>query len=149
MKKGDFIFVYGTLRKGERADLSKNAKAFSVSFMGLDAVNGLLYHLGGFPGLKLIPNLTEFNDSEPTVKGEVFFVKDASVGAILDAYEGYNTDNPDKGLYDRQVVETMTGRAAWVYTYNPVVVEDQLIETGDWKNPRLSVTRKIPNIRTL
>lgn len=37
MKKGDFLFVYGTLRKGERADLSKQERDFGVSFVCNDA----------------------------------------------------------------------------------------------------------------
>ena len=147
MKKGDFVFVYGTLRSGERADLFKSSKSFSIVPMGKDAINGKLYHLGGFPGVKLLPGVTEFNDKLDRVLGEVGMVKDASIGALLDTYEGYDSDAPKQGLYDRELVESMTGRLVWVYTYNHVVMDDQLIETGDWKNPRLVSTRRIPMVR--
>lgn len=147
MKKGDFLFVYGTLRKGERADLDKSASQFSVSFIGKTFVNGLLYHLGGFPGLKLFPELQgAFNGDMPKVAGESYFVKDASIGALLDAYEGYRSADPKGGLYDREQVEDAFGRTLWVYTYNHPVRDDQLIETGDWQNPRLAVSRQIPRL---
>jgi gamma-glutamylcyclotransferase (GGCT)/AIG2-like uncharacterized protein YtfP len=144
MKSGDVVFVYGTLRKGERADLSKKS-VFSVSFLGFDSVNGYLYHFGAYPGLKLLEPLPPaFDDSLPMVRGEVYLINDASVGAMLDAYEGYRANAPKEGLYDRHVVETLLGRNVWVYTWNSVVTDDQLIETGDWKNPRLIVTKRIP-----
>ena len=149
MKKGELLFVYGTLRKGERADLAKGSKQFNVDWLGIDEINGLLYHLGAYPGLKLLgPEEQDFSNSFPSVIGEVFIIKDASVGALLDAYEGYHADNPKSGLYDRTQVFTRQGRLVWVYLYNPPVTEDQKIETGDWKNPRLCVTRTIPGLRS-
>lgn len=141
MRKGDELFVYGTLRKGERADLCKSQNQFSVSFIGKDEINGKLYHLGAYPGLKLInPAQQTFDMALPSVIGEVFLVRDESVGALLDAYEGYPT------LYERDQVLSKEGRLLWVYIYNPMVTEDQLIETGDWKNPRLQYTRRIPTL---
>lgn len=147
MEKHDFLFVYGTLRKDERADLTKHHGLFCVSPLGLDAVNGKLYHIGAFPGFKPLSSSNEdFNPKLPFVVGEVFLVLDVSIGAILDAYEGYNADNPSKGHYDRQQFLTREGRLVWVYVYNPMVSDDQLIETGDWKNPRLLSTMRVPNI---
>lgn len=142
MKKGDEVFVYGTLRKGERADLSKNGSNFSVEYLGMDAINGKLYHLGAYPGVKLLQSLEigDFDQAQPLVTGEVFYIKDSSVGALLDAYEGY------PHLYGREQVLSQDGRIVWVYVYNPMVIEDQLIETGDWKNPRLASTRTIPTL---
>lgn len=148
MKKGDCVFVYGTLRKGERADLSKHQGKFCVSYLGLDEINGKLYHLAAFPGLKLLPSSQEeFNPKLPVVTGEVFLVLDPSIGAMLDAYEGVNHDDPEKGLYRREVVVTRRDRLVWTYVYNdPFVTEDQFIETGDWKNPRLQLTMRTPII---
>lgn len=144
MKKGDLIFVYGTLMKGMRADITTRS-IFSVSPMGKDSVNGELFHLGGFPGLKLFDDLQgEADDSRPLVKGEVYLIQDPSMTALLDAYEGYDSDNPERGLYNRKEVFTFFGRKVWVYTYNGPTRNDQLIETGDWRNPRLVVTRRVP-----
>ncbi len=129
---------------GQRADISEK-RVFAVSPLGKDSVNGEMYHLGSFPGVKLFPDLDgEFDDSRPVVRGEVYVIQDPSVGAVLDAYEGYRSENPSQGLYDRRQVFTCCGRLAWIYTYNGQVVSDQLIETGDWRNPRLATTRKIP-----
>lgn len=144
MKKGDLLFVYGTLRRGERADINKNALVHSVSFIKNDSINGLMYHIGAFPGVKLLsaPE-AEYDPKLGAVIGEVYYIGDHSVSSILDHYEGYHEDGT--GLYNRFQVWTAGGRLVWVYTYNPDVISDQLIETGDWKNPRLKVTNRIPN----
>jgi gamma-glutamylcyclotransferase (GGCT)/AIG2-like uncharacterized protein YtfP len=130
--------------RGQRADISEK-RVFAVSPLGKDSINGLMYHIGSFPGIKLL-NGSEgtFDDNQPKVKGEVYVLNDPSVSAWLDAYEGYHSDAPESGLYNRKQVETCCGRIVWVYVYNGPVVSDQLIETGDWRNPRLTATRKIP-----
>jgi gamma-glutamylcyclotransferase (GGCT)/AIG2-like uncharacterized protein YtfP len=151
VKKGDFIFVYGTLRRGERADLSKQSHNFGVKFCSIDRINGRMYHLGAYPGVKPLtpPEIAqtsggEFHDKLPTISGEVFLVLNASVVAIMDAYEGYDSDEPARGLYDRHEVEAESGKTVWVYTYNPMVTADQLIESGDWcKNPDMPIRTKV------
>jgi gamma-glutamylcyclotransferase (GGCT)/AIG2-like uncharacterized protein YtfP len=140
MKKGDCIFVYGTLRRGERADLSKQFYAYGVDFVAKDKINGKLYHLGSFPGVKGVN--PEFTPSRPVVTGEVFRVRDLSIAALLDAYESYNPDSPTTGLYNRSQVETEEGRTVWVYTYNHPVIEDQRIEGGDWCKNRDTVNNR-------
>jgi gamma-glutamylcyclotransferase (GGCT)/AIG2-like uncharacterized protein YtfP len=143
MKKGDFIFVYGTLRRGERADLTKQFYAYGVDFVTKDKINGRLYHLGSFPGLK-VDKSVEFQANKPIVFGEVFRIRDLSICAILDAYEGYQPDSPTMGLYNRSKVETEEGRTVWAYTYNHPVIEDQRIEGGDWcKNRETLNTRQL------
>lgn len=144
MKKGDFILVYGTLRRGERADLAKQQHNFGVSFRGNDAVNGLMYHLGAYPGVKITPAMERgFDPKLPIIRGELFLIREPSVVAILDAYEGYDSDSPERGLYNRFKVETEKSRMAWIYTYNPPVTEDQRIESGDWcKAPGLLIRER-------
>jgi gamma-glutamylcyclotransferase (GGCT)/AIG2-like uncharacterized protein YtfP len=144
MKKGDLIFVYGTLRRGERADLAKQARNFGVDYIGVDRINGRLYHLGSFPGLKR-DQTEEFTAGAPVVTGEVFRIRDNSVAALMDAYESYRPDDPEHGLYNRCQVQTEEGRTAWVYTYNHPVIEEQRIPGGDWcRNRDASVmTRRL------
>lgn len=144
MKKGDCIFVYGTLRRGERADLSKQFYNYGVDFLSGDKINALLYHLGSFPGVKLYPlDEVEFTDEQPTVTGEVYRIRDASITAILDAYESYRPDTPELGLYNRCKVPSERGRTVWVYTYNHPVIEEQRIESGDWcKNREPPIDRR-------
>lgn len=142
MNKDDFLFVYGTLRRGQYADLQKQAHHFNIRYCGEDRINGKLYHIGAYPGLKLVGG-TDFNPKLPVVTGEVFLVGDPAIGAFLDAYEGYDADNPSQGLYDRRVLSTEKDRMVWVYLYNPHVTSDQLIESGDWcKNPDMPMRQR-------
>jgi gamma-glutamylcyclotransferase (GGCT)/AIG2-like uncharacterized protein YtfP len=141
MKKGDCIAVYGTLRKGERADLARQANKFDVTYLCKDRINGKLYHLGAYPGVKT--ESKSFDPKLPCVTVEVFHIRDESIIAILDAYEGYNSDNPEHGLYNRIEVESEDGRIVWVYIYNGPVTPDQLIESGDWvKNREIPVRNR-------
>lgn len=143
MQKGDFIFVYGTLRRGQYADLTKSAHSFGASFRGEDDINGMMYHLGAYPGVKLL-NGSGFDGDKPTVHGEVFLIREQALVAILDCYECYEPDNPTLGLYNRVKVETKRGREVWVYTYNGRLTPDQRIESGDWcKNPDMPVRHKV------
>jgi gamma-glutamylcyclotransferase (GGCT)/AIG2-like uncharacterized protein YtfP len=132
--KGDFLFVYGTLRLGERMDLTRQKHAFDITFVGKDKINGKLYTVGTFPGVKEV--FSRYDPNGPKVIGDVFRIHSPSVAAICDAYEGYNVDNPSQGHYDRCQVHTERGLLAWVYTYNPFVRAEQLIESGDWVRNR-------------
>lgn len=144
MKKGDLIFVYGTLRKGERADLSSGFYSYGVDYIDRDKINGNLYHLGAFPGVREATNLQPYTSDMPTITGEVFRIRDQSIIALLDAYEGYRSADPTGGLYNRQQVLTEDGRKVWVYIYNHPVIEEQRIPGGDWCKNRDTVnTRRL------
>jgi gamma-glutamylcyclotransferase (GGCT)/AIG2-like uncharacterized protein YtfP len=123
MKKNDLLFVYGTLRVGESADLSANTLG---EYLGEDCINGLIYNLGWYPGV--VTQSMAFDPGKPAVRGDVFRIGCDSMVGQLDSYEGY------PNLYDR--IETMTagGLHVWVYTYNHDVNPDNLIASGDWKN---------------
>lgn len=122
MNVGDLLFVYGTLRRGESAGLEKN---MNMTFIGSDRINGKMFSLGWYPGIKT--ETQSFNTDEPVVIGDVFQIRSENVVHHLDAYEGY----PD--LYNRIETETEEGRTVWVYTYNHDVEKKPLIESGDWK----------------
>jgi gamma-glutamylcyclotransferase (GGCT)/AIG2-like uncharacterized protein YtfP len=134
MREGSLLFVYGTLRKGERADLSRNQKEFDVTYLGADVINGLLYNLGSYPGVKELGE-GEFDVEQPRVHGDVFRLENKSIIEILDHYEGYPY------LYNRAETETMDGRKVWVYTYNGEVDDERRIVSGDWVNrPTIQTT---------
>jgi gamma-glutamylcyclotransferase (GGCT)/AIG2-like uncharacterized protein YtfP len=137
MEKGDLIFVYGTLRRGERMDLRKQSLNFGVSFISNDKINGQMYLVGTYPGVKAVQ--TRFQANQPTVVGEVFRIIAPAIVAVLDAYEGYQSDNPTSGLYDRIQTQSQRGRTVWAYIYNPPVRDEQLIESGDWCRNRHTV----------
>lgn len=122
MNKGDFLFVYGTLRRGERADLTRSRE---VDFICEDLINGEIYNLGSFPGAKAVPE--HFDPGKPAIKGDVFQIRDTSITTVLDAYEGY----PD--FYNRIQTESATGLHVWVYTFNADIPAEKVIPSGDWK----------------
>lgn len=135
IKPGELVFVYGTLRKGERAARMLEGDA---EYIGNDRINGNMYHLGAYPGFK-DPSLDSkgepipFDPNKPSILGEVHYVRTHALTAVLDAYEGFPY------LYTRCVVLTAKDRPVWVYVYRNPVTQDQLIETGDWKNPRMII----------
>lgn len=145
MQKGDFIFVYGTLRRGQHADLTRSAHNFGASFRGEDDINGLMYHLHAYPGVQLLKDVgPAFDGDKPTIHGEVFLIREQALVSLLDCYEGYDADNPTQGLYNRCEVETKRGRKVWVYIYNGRVTKDQLIDGGDWcKCPDLPMRHRV------
>lgn len=135
MKKNDLLFVYGTLRLGESADLGDKrfgSGTFHATFVREDRINADLYDLGWFPGIKL-PTEDEipFEATLPTVAGDVFRLVTDDITRQLDNYEGF------PHLYGRRVVQTEGGLSVWVYFYNGEPSKDRLIPHGDWKTHRL------------
>lgn len=130
MKAGDLIFVYGTLRPGESNALS-DPKRFPgmATHLGETRINGRLYDLGWYPGVKIPDEVQgdDFRETEDTVTGNVFKIDVLCLPNMLDSYEGY------PHLYDRTEVFTEHGHVAWVYTYNGDVGENSRILLGDWK----------------
>lgn len=124
MKSGDLLFVYGTLRRGESADLKEQARG-GACFIATDEINGDLYNLGWFPGVKAEPG--HFDPGKPSVRGDVFLLRDDALCKRLDVYEGY------PNLYNRIETYTAGERHVWVYTYNHDVIELQRLIGGDWK----------------
>lgn len=117
MKKGDLVFVYGTLMSGQSNGLDENSGA---RFIAKDEVRGKLYDLGWYPGFKDDP-------SGGTVKGEVFEILDETTATGLDAYEGY------PHLYDRKETTTLDNRLVWVYIWQGDVLASELVPSGNWQ----------------
>ena len=117
------LAVYGTLRRGASADLSKSN---DVSFIGQDLITAEMFHLGGFPGV--VNPTPEFTLTQKggSVVVDVFELNSESIIRRLDSYEGY----PD--LYNRVQVRTANGEEVWVYTYNGMVDGREKISSGDW-----------------
>lgn len=118
------FFVYGTLRSGNGAHrgfgLDHRAK-----FLGTYQLEGSIYHLGGYPGVKL--------DGRPDgFVAELYETTDARLMEQLDSYEGYHEDNPDRSLYIRQTVERPDFGSAYIYEYNQQVGGSPRLESGDW-----------------
>jgi gamma-glutamylcyclotransferase (GGCT)/AIG2-like uncharacterized protein YtfP len=141
MKKNDLLFVYGTLRLGEAADLSKKEFGNGIShatFVKEDRINGNLYDLGWFPGVKRTFGEVPFEAELPTVVGDVFRLDSDTIADQLDGYEGF------PNLYGRSQVQTESGLIVWVYTYNGAAHPDRAIPSGDWKDHGKDTLHHVP-----
>lgn len=118
------LFVYGLLRPGfEGAELLGDAQS-----LGSANVQGLLYDLGGFPGLV---------SGEGWVHGELCEVGADRLPAI-DTFEDYDPQDPTGSLYVRETVTvwlTGTGEAftAEAYRYNRRPPTAGWITSGDYR----------------
>lgn len=104
----NIVYVYGTLRTGS-GDLHK--------------VKGKLYNLGRYPGLKLAEEGTESGDTVTIERVEA----DNLQLANLDAYEGYDKNNEEGGLFRR-----IPFRDGFIYVYNGDVSNKPVVPEGDW-----------------
>jgi gamma-glutamylcyclotransferase (GGCT)/AIG2-like uncharacterized protein YtfP len=106
-----FVFVYGTLKRGEK----NHHWLEGASFQGEAELNGVVLHdLGPFPMAVV---------GEGTAIGEVYAVEGSGL-ARLDELEGYPR------LYDRQVLSLCDGRRAWVYLGRPRQVRHAPVVAG-------------------
>ena len=124
----ELVFVYGTLRKGQRANHYLETSQF-LDEGRLDGYN--IYDLGSYPGVK------KYEGFPSRVKGEVYEVSSKWI-PILDRYEGCRPNDPEQSLYLRAQVDVwLVNRLAkvrdvWVYVYNNPVDHCQIIPSGDW-----------------
>ena len=113
------IFIYGSLRRG--CDGGMSMKFPGAKFMGDATVNGSLFDLGQYPGLRT-------NASDPVVIGEIFEVDDELLNE-LDVFEKSSN-------YLRKQTEVSIGEekeTCWVYEPDPEYYSlTELISNGDW-----------------
>ncbi|MDG5499915.1 gamma-glutamylcyclotransferase family protein [Marinobacter sp. BGYM27] len=113
------VAVYGSLKRG----YSNHRFLRGARFVGHDRLDCLtLYDLGSYPGAKLEPSRG--------VVVELYRVNQAGFRR-LDLLEGYRQSEPERGLYDRQQLNTRFG-PAWVYVYNRPVKGRRRIARGNW-----------------
>jgi gamma-glutamylcyclotransferase (GGCT)/AIG2-like uncharacterized protein YtfP len=116
MEMSDYLFVYGTLAP-DKAPASISDAVRKLVFVAPGSVEGRLYDLGNYPGVKLS------SKKKNKIRGRVYRLpSDPSVLEKLDAYEEYYPSAPNDSLYLRKLadVELSNGRTlrAWVYEYN-------------------------------
>lgn len=134
----DYLFVYGTLRRGGRSDMHRLLAA-SARYVGLGSVQGELYLVSTYPGL--VPS----SDASARVRGELYQLVEAQGprNALLDGldrYEDYNPRSPETSLYIRECrnveIEEESGGtravAAWVYRFNRSTTTLRRILSGDF-----------------
>ena len=117
------LFVYGTLLRG----LSRAQVLRGATFLGPGMVQGRLFDLGQYPGLR---------PGNGLVVGEVWQV-DAAMLTRIDRIEDYNPRDPSGSLYRRVdiPVHTFSGALlpASTYQYNRVPLTTALIAHGDYR----------------
>jgi len=118
-----FVFVYGTLRKGQRNDI--NLYQPQPLYMGSTWVKGQLYSRGWYPGIRL--------GGEQKVLGEVYQVS-AQLLAQLDELE--EVAPVPSGEYQRIQMEVeCAGQQLLCEIYElseHCAAQSTVIEEGDW-----------------
>lgn len=90
------IFVYGTLKRGERSHrvLERKYKAvFEAELLGA------LYDIGPFP-------MADIRVTDLTIRGELYYLRQGCyIDTLwdLDCMEGVNIEEPNKGFYRRAI----------------------------------------------
>ena len=126
------VFVYGTLKEGRPLDRKMLADLrTSVKEATIEGSIFTFKH-ASFPTIKL--------DGEGLVIGEVHTFPEKHMKDVvrtMDAIEGYNKSQPDKGLYNRHEVKATLKNGnvvmAWAYEYNGSVDPELRIEEGVWE----------------
>jgi pyruvate carboxylase len=126
----EYLFVYGTLRRGGGSPFSKLLSE-QADLVGLGAFQGRLYDLGEYPGVVLSSNPAD------VVIGEIYALRNnSSVLVILDKYEDYLPDQPEQSLYLRQLASISAREnktlQAWIYLYNGSINGCKQITPGDY-----------------
>jgi gamma-glutamylcyclotransferase (GGCT)/AIG2-like uncharacterized protein YtfP len=128
----DFIFLYGTLRRGFPETESQRRLALT-RWVGRGAIHAALYDLGEYPGA--VPS----SSAEDRVHGEVHELAENGL-AVLDGYEVRVTGSELGGRFIRARTEVELesgGRIeAWVYFYNRPLAGAPRIPSGDYVSHR-------------
>jgi gamma-glutamylcyclotransferase (GGCT)/AIG2-like uncharacterized protein YtfP len=98
----------------------------SVRYVGPCTLQGQLFDLGEYPGLRKSTGL---------VVGEIHAVLDARAFIALDHFEGFDPTRPRESLYVRELAPLIepAKQSAWVYYYNQLPDLSRRIESGDWR----------------
>jgi gamma-glutamylcyclotransferase (GGCT)/AIG2-like uncharacterized protein YtfP len=118
-----YAFVYGTLRRGDDNDITRLTPA--PQFVGNASVEGVMHHLGAYPGLVLTPGRA--------VVGEVYAIT-PELELKLDEIEMIYPEQKDE-YFKREISVLVDGHALTcvVYEINPsYIVGRPVIESGDW-----------------
>src|SRR5579872_7226926 len=127
----EYLFVYGTLRKGYDLKLKNNVKA-DLKYMGQGKVAASMYDIGRYPGA--IQNKTG-----EEIIGDVFLLNDPSrVLRILDKYEGISkrAGVHDEFIRQKKQIKLRSGKKlnAWIYWYNQSIEGKLRIKYKDYLN---------------
>lgn len=129
------LFVYGTLKPGERA-FAELCEPFALGTQVAQA-QGRLYHLSpGYPAMTL---------ESGWVQGILVTFPSTDCLKPIDTFEEYYPDRPQSSEYQRELHPIYDVRqqflvAAWVYTMNRdrvIALHGQWLPQGCWSESRL------------
>lgn len=120
----DFIFVYGTLQRETKNEMSLYLKDNSV-FVSKGYFFGKLYDVEDFPGA------VKSVDTSEKVLGSLYQITDSkTLFSVLDVYE----DVPN--LFKREVLSVFAADGkkieSWIYLFNQSTRGLRLISSGDY-----------------
>lgn len=127
LKPERYVFVYGTLRRGEANDINRLLP--TPRYVGQGVITGVMYHLGSYPGVVLGPG--------GAVAGEVYAIESA-LEHVLDEIEEVFPQRKDEYV-KREVRVTASERQldCLVYEINAkYVMGKPVIVSGDWVRER-------------
>lgn len=126
----DYLFVYGTLLRGQRNSIEQMYPG-KASYLSEATFRGAMFDVGKYPAVVY--------DKDRKVTGEVYTIEKA--GRFLDdldRFEESKSDSPNEREYFREKVfvrlENGNRVRAWVYLYNRATDEMTTIESGDYRN---------------
>lgn len=123
------VFVYGSLRRGQRAHPRLRPAALCL---GPASIAGRLHDCGCYPAAQPSRRPAE------RLHGELYRLTRPGVLAALDRYEDCAAAAPGSGEYRReQVAVRLAGRclSAWVYWHNGPLRGARRIRGGLWRGP--------------
>lgn len=135
LKKGremsdEFIFVYGTLRKGTKSAMSLVLDQ-CCEYSSMGSMQGRLYEVDGYPGA------IESDNPGDVVQGELYRINDSEkVLSQLDEYEECSENFPQPREYVRKkILISLSDKGtipAWIYLYNHDTAGFAQIKNGDY-----------------
>ncbi len=131
MQQTNYLFVYGSLRRGLRSPAYEYIGPF-FDYIGIAKVKGILYDMGDYPVALPAP------DSNNYLVGELYRLKNDEqydwAFAQLDDYEGVLTEPGETAAYYRKIVPVYYNDeviAAYIYWYNGQVTGKPVVSSGD------------------
>jgi predicted GNAT family N-acyltransferase/gamma-glutamylcyclotransferase (GGCT)/AIG2-like uncharacterized protein YtfP len=118
----NFLFVYGTLRRGAKHPLHR-VLANRAELIGAGKFQGKLYDFGHFPGVVPSDRKTDH------VVGEIYELHDARKSfQLLDEYEGnlFRREIRSVHLHSGETIES------WIYVYVGAMNSAELVRGGDY-----------------
>lgn len=131
----DWLVVYGSLMRGLPAPefgrdlLDQLGIGDGLRRVGVCRVPGALFDLGRYPALRPARSDTD------SVCGELHAILDPRALGVLDAFEGFDPQDPAGSDYLRERIELLEprGLCAWIYVYNREPDASRRVMPGDWR----------------